>query len=128
MAHVGMLSLMFAATEQRDGKKTVLAQSVECFALKLVSSWTICWCYLQVAAGMDCSGPTASGSHGGRGPDAQERMVLPRFVLMSYASKQHNSSSWTGYCMERERFNNSGREAAIVEFNTWCSLCMTAHF
>lgn len=38
VAHVGMLSLMFAATEQRDGKKTVLAQSVECFALKLATS------------------------------------------------------------------------------------------
>lgn len=37
-AHVGMLSLMFAAAEERQGGRAHLVQSLECFAMKLVSA------------------------------------------------------------------------------------------
>lgn len=36
-AHVGMLSLMFAAAEEQQGRKTYLVHSLECFAMKIVS-------------------------------------------------------------------------------------------
>lgn len=37
-AHVGMLSLMFAAAEQQQGGRVQLVQSLECFAMKIVSA------------------------------------------------------------------------------------------
>jgi hypothetical protein len=72
VAHVGLLSLMFAAAEEQHGGRAHLVQSLECFAMKLVSaaSWKLYGCITDAAGQtMDAALPyhlqqTTSKRHG----------------------------------------------------------------